>query len=179
MTSAPRPRVNLHFHLRPALVQEAVQAPSDAPGYGPLQERGSRQEGGPRPQRGSRNVRRLPQVMRAREAPAPGERDRPGIGEPGPGSAGGVLEPAPPPRPLPGPAVRRSPDPPLWTGDITLEPGYTIEAVAAGLTFPSDLTFDDRGRLYVAEAGVDLGGGCEIGRAACRDGRERAAGGEE
>nr|MBO2507920.1 hypothetical protein [Bacillota bacterium] len=171
MTSAPRPRVNLHFHLRPALVQEAVQAPSDAPGYGPLQERGSRQEGGPRPQRGSRNVRRLPQVMRAREAPAPGERDRPGIGEPGPGSAGGVLEPvpdaalepAPPPRPLPGPAVRRSPDPPLWTGDITLEPGYTIEAVAAGLTFPSDLTFDDRGRLYVAEAGVDLGGGCVAG----------------
>ncbi|HEX6988544.1 MAG TPA: glucose dehydrogenase [Bacillota bacterium] len=73
-------------------------------------------------------------------------------------------QPSPPLRPLPGPAVRPSADPPLWPGDITLEPGYTIEAVAAGLTFPSDLTFDDGGQLYVAEAGVALGSGCASGR---------------
>ncbi len=36
---------------------------------------------------------------------------------------------------------------------IELPPGYTIEKVVDGLTFPTSLTFDDRGNMYVAEAG--------------------------
>ncbi len=42
---------------------------------------------------------------------------------------------------------------------MQLPPGYTIEKVVGNLTFPSALTFDDQGTMYVAEAGgafVDL-----------------------
>lgn len=43
------------------------------------------------------------------------------------------------------------------TADIALHPGYKIEAVATGLTFPSGATFDDKGQLYVVEAGYCYG----------------------
>ncbi len=36
---------------------------------------------------------------------------------------------------------------------IQLPPGYQIEKVVDGLTYPTALTWDDQGRMYVAEAG--------------------------
>lgn len=41
--------------------------------------------------------------------------------------------------------------------DVALPDGYHIEAVARGLTFPTGVTFDDRGRVYVVEAGYSYG----------------------
>ena len=41
--------------------------------------------------------------------------------------------------------------------DIALPPGYTIQAVANGLTFPSGAAFDDEGKLYVIETGYAYG----------------------
>ncbi|HYK44920.1 MAG TPA: PQQ-dependent sugar dehydrogenase [Parafilimonas sp.] len=41
--------------------------------------------------------------------------------------------------------------------DIALAPGYKIEAIAKGLTFPSGVTFDDKGQLYVIETGYSYG----------------------
>ena len=41
--------------------------------------------------------------------------------------------------------------------DIWLPPGYKIEAVMQGLTFPTGVTFDDRGRVYVVESGYSYG----------------------
>ncbi|MCC9168161.1 PQQ-dependent sugar dehydrogenase [Pontibacter harenae] len=41
--------------------------------------------------------------------------------------------------------------------DIALPEGYTIEAVATGLTFPTSVAFDAEGRLYVIEAGYSYG----------------------
>jgi glucose/arabinose dehydrogenase len=46
---------------------------------------------------------------------------------------------------------------PVNAKDIELPPGYTAEAVATGLTFPTDLTFDDQGLAYVIEAGYSYG----------------------
>jgi glucose/arabinose dehydrogenase len=43
------------------------------------------------------------------------------------------------------------------TTDIALHPGYKIEVLARGLTFPSGATFDDKGQLYVIEAGYCYG----------------------
>lgn len=37
--------------------------------------------------------------------------------------------------------------------DIALPAGYTIEPFAVGMTFPTGMTFDDEGRLYVTESG--------------------------
>ena len=45
----------------------------------------------------------------------------------------------------------------LLPSDILLMPGYKIDVVASGLTFPSALTFDDNGILYVVEAGYVYG----------------------
>ncbi|HYH55960.1 MAG TPA: PQQ-dependent sugar dehydrogenase [Anseongella sp.] len=45
----------------------------------------------------------------------------------------------------------------LHAADISLNPGYKIEMVARGLTFPSSVAFDDKGRLYVIEAGYSYG----------------------
>lgn len=42
----------------------------------------------------------------------------------------------------------------LNTADIALPPGYKIEAVASGPTFPTGVTFDDAGRPCVVEAGL-------------------------
>ncbi len=45
----------------------------------------------------------------------------------------------------------------ISTTDIAVPPGYKIEAVAEGLTFPSGATFDNEGKLYVIEAGYSYG----------------------
>lgn len=52
------------------------------------------------------------------------------------------------------PAVTRVPVEPE---DVQLAPGYRLEAVAAGFTYPTAVTFDDNGRVYVAEAGFSYG----------------------
>lgn len=41
--------------------------------------------------------------------------------------------------------------------DVAVPPGYKIEAISTGLTFPSALTFDDQGRMYVIETGYSYG----------------------
>ncbi|MBA2252316.1 MAG: glucose dehydrogenase [Nitrospirales bacterium] len=46
---------------------------------------------------------------------------------------------------------------PIHTADIAVSPGYRIEAVVSGLTFPTGVTFDDHGRLYLIEAGYSYG----------------------
>ncbi|MBZ0158094.1 MAG: PQQ-dependent sugar dehydrogenase [Alphaproteobacteria bacterium] len=43
------------------------------------------------------------------------------------------------------------------SNDIALPEGYQIEPVATGLTFPTGVTFDDAGRIYVVEAGYSYG----------------------
>jgi glucose/arabinose dehydrogenase len=40
---------------------------------------------------------------------------------------------------------------------IWLPPGYRIEAVMQGLNFPTGVTFDDQGRVYVTESGYSYG----------------------
>ena len=45
----------------------------------------------------------------------------------------------------------------LDTGDIALPDGYQIEVVATGLTFPTGVTFDDKGAPYVVESGYSYG----------------------
>lgn len=40
---------------------------------------------------------------------------------------------------------------------IALPAGYTIEAVASGLTFPTGAAFDDQNRLYIVESGYSYG----------------------
>ena len=41
--------------------------------------------------------------------------------------------------------------------DVRLMPGYSIEPVSTGLTFPTSMDFDDEGSLYVVEAGYCYG----------------------
>src|SRR3954468_13152728 len=41
--------------------------------------------------------------------------------------------------------------------DIALISGYRIDAVATGLTFPTGVTFDDKGRVCVVECGYAYG----------------------
>src|SRR5262245_10919593 len=41
--------------------------------------------------------------------------------------------------------------------DITVPSGYTIEPIAAGLTFPTGVALDEQGRVYVTEAGYSYG----------------------
>src|SRR6476660_7203803 len=43
------------------------------------------------------------------------------------------------------------------TADIWLPPGYKIEAVIQGLNFPTGVTFDDKGKVYVVESGYSYG----------------------
>lgn len=45
----------------------------------------------------------------------------------------------------------------IRTSDIELPDGYVIEVVATGLTFPTGVTFDDAGQVYVTEAGYSYG----------------------
>jgi glucose/arabinose dehydrogenase len=41
--------------------------------------------------------------------------------------------------------------------DVALPPGYRIEVVATGLTFPTGVAFDDEGHVFVLEAGYSYG----------------------
>ena len=41
--------------------------------------------------------------------------------------------------------------------DVAMPAGYQIEPVATGLTYPTGVAFDDRGRAYVVEAGYSYG----------------------
>src|SRR5688500_6610613 len=41
--------------------------------------------------------------------------------------------------------------------DVLLPPGYRIEAVATGLTYPTGIAFDDQGRPHVTESGYVYG----------------------
>lgn len=49
-------------------------------------------------------------------------------------------------------------------GDVALPPGYQIEMVASGLTFPTGVTFDEKGVPYVVEAGYSYGEVWEVPR---------------
>lgn len=42
-------------------------------------------------------------------------------------------------------------------GDVLVPPGYRIEAVATGLTFPTGIAFDEAGTPYVVESGYSYG----------------------
>ncbi|RDV15639.1 glucose dehydrogenase [Pontibacter diazotrophicus] len=46
---------------------------------------------------------------------------------------------------------------PINPDDIALPAGYSAEAVATGLTFPTAVAFDEQGRLHVIEAGYSYG----------------------
>ncbi|MCL6430101.1 MAG: PQQ-dependent sugar dehydrogenase [Anaerolineae bacterium] len=48
--------------------------------------------------------------------------------------------------------------------DVQVPPGYRIEAVAAGLAYPTNVAFDSMGGVYVAEAGYSYGGTVTDGR---------------
>jgi len=41
--------------------------------------------------------------------------------------------------------------------DVALPPGYRIEPIARGLTFPTSATFDERGALFIVESGYCYG----------------------
>ncbi len=43
------------------------------------------------------------------------------------------------------------------SADVALPQGYRIEAVTAGLTFPTGVAFDDEGGIYVVESGYSYG----------------------
>jgi glucose/arabinose dehydrogenase len=45
----------------------------------------------------------------------------------------------------------------IIANDVALAPGYKIEAIASGLNFPTGVSFDDKGELYVIEAGYSYG----------------------
>lgn len=45
----------------------------------------------------------------------------------------------------------------LQPADVALPKGYKIEVVAQGLTYPTGLTFDDKGDIFVTEAGYAYG----------------------
>jgi hypothetical protein len=45
----------------------------------------------------------------------------------------------------------------IAASDVALMPGYKIELVASGLTFPTAAAFDDQGQLHVIEAGYSYG----------------------
>lgn len=45
----------------------------------------------------------------------------------------------------------------IQAGDIAVPQGYRIEPVAWGLTFPTDIAFDEQGNQYVTEAGYSYG----------------------
>ena len=50
-------------------------------------------------------------------------------------------------------AARQDPD----ASDVAVPPGYRIELVADGLTFPTGVAFGDGGEVYVVEAGYSYG----------------------
>jgi glucose/arabinose dehydrogenase len=53
--------------------------------------------------------------------------------------------------------VKANPERPINAADVSLEAGYSIEPVAAGLIFPTGVTWDDQNRMYVVESGYSYG----------------------
>jgi glucose/arabinose dehydrogenase len=57
--------------------------------------------------------------------------------------------------------IKNIPEPvgriPINPQDMYLDPNYILEPVVVGLNFPTSITFDDEGRLYVGEAGFSYG----------------------
>lgn len=57
--------------------------------------------------------------------------------------------------------IKNIPEPvgriPINPQDMYLDPDYILEPVVVGLNFPTCITFDDEGRLYVGEAGFSYG----------------------
>jgi glucose/arabinose dehydrogenase len=51
----------------------------------------------------------------------------------------------------------RSHRPPVVPADVALPAGYRLEVMAQGLTFPTGVTFDDQGKVYVVESGYSYG----------------------
>lgn len=41
--------------------------------------------------------------------------------------------------------------------NLILDPEYSIELVAAGLTFPTSIAFDSQNRIYIGESGLSYG----------------------
>lgn len=48
--------------------------------------------------------------------------------------------------------------------DVAVPPGYCVEAVAVGLTYPTGVAFDDKDRPYVIEAGYSYGEDFQVPR---------------
>lgn len=63
-----------------------------------------------------------------------------------------------------GAQLKQIPQRTINAADVALPPGYKIEAVANGLTFPSAAAFDDEGKLYVIETGYAYGEVWELPR---------------
>jgi glucose/arabinose dehydrogenase len=55
--------------------------------------------------------------------------------------------------PEPPPAEKASAPRPVNPDDIQVPAGYKVEAAAKGLNFPTDITFSDRGEMFIAESG--------------------------
>src|SRR4051812_11113883 len=53
--------------------------------------------------------------------------------------------------------IREIPKRSVNAKDIALPPGYKIETVASGLTFPTAVTFDNNNNLYVIQSGYSYG----------------------
>lgn len=66
------------------------------------------------------------------------------------------------PRDVPARELRVGGTPPAT--EFWLEPGYRLELVAGGLTYPTALEFGPRGELWVAEAGYSPGGATAVPR---------------
>lgn len=60
-------------------------------------------------------------------------------------------------RPSSGGAETKSVSRKINVSHVALPRGYAIEAVATGLTFPTALTFDEQGNIYVVESGYSYG----------------------
>lgn len=56
-----------------------------------------------------------------------------------------------------GAQIKTIPTRKLNAADVALPPGYVIEPVISGLTFPSAATFDEAGNLYIIETGYAYG----------------------
>jgi len=53
--------------------------------------------------------------------------------------------------------ISATPSRKINASDVALPPGYKIEAVASALNFPTGVTFDNDGNIYVIEAGYSYG----------------------
>ncbi len=53
--------------------------------------------------------------------------------------------------------IKTVPERKIDANDIAVSPGYRIQAVASGLSFPTGITFDNKGNAYVVEAGYSYG----------------------